>query len=351
MKVILVSINEYTRQLKQELMKKQVDVELFPSFHYATPKNVLRTFILKNKGYNIIHFGWLYAFLSDNLMKFYVKFAKKLDYKLIYQIHDIQPHEKKFGGKKKIEWWYRHMDHLFLHYPSSLDRIKNELGIDITSSQFPDYTIMFHPNWGDRYKNQISQREARKKLGIAQNKRVLLSFGLIKQYKGMEIFADVMEKLQKINGSYFGMVAGIPHDLKVVKYLEKKSHKLENFVVVPKKIPNDDVQIYMNAADCIILPYTMTNLTSSGVLNLAYTFHKPVITTWYPSLEDIVTEDRGLFIKNPCDLESIIERIEKLFSMDYENMGENAYNFIKTLTWEKLTKLMIKGYMEVLKEW
>lgn len=339
-KVIMIPHNhEYIFRLKEELEKEGIEVVLLKPFHYSTLANFLKIISLKFKGYRIIHLHWLYVFPFFWLMKLFVKFSKKLRYKIVWTIHNILPHERRKGDVEMVRWLYKNADYKFIHYKINLENLKKILNVEPENIE-----VIYHPIF-DLYPKEISKEKARKKLGIPMNKKVLLCFGMIRKYKGMELFADAIEKL---GNDYIGIVAGKRKSEEVASYLKKKERELKNLIVVDEFIPDEDVQIYFNACDVVVLPYT--SITTSGAALLAYYFAKPVITTDLGGLPEIVINGKNGLLVQPNDTDALVEAIKKIFNMDYENMGKEAYKMAKEkFTWERLAEQTIKVYEKVLK--
>ena len=339
-KVIMLPHNhEYIFRLKEELEKEGVKIALLKPFHYSTLANFLKVFFLKFKGYRIIHVHWLYVFPFFWLMKLFVKFSKKLGYKIVWTVHNILPHERRKGDIEMVRWFYKNADYKFIHYKINLENLKKILNVEPENIE-----VIYHPIF-DAYPNEISKEEARKKLGIPVNKKILLCFGMIRKYKGMELFADAMEKL---GNDYIGIIAGKRKSKEVATYLKKKEKELENLIVVDKFIPDENVQIYFNACDVVVLPYT--SITTSGVVSLAYSFAKPVITTNVGGLPEIVINGKTGFLVEPNNTDALVKAIKEIFNMDYEKMGKEAYKMAKErYTWKRLAEQTIKVYEKVLK--
>ena len=340
MKIIIIPHNhEYIEKLKEAMEKEGHMVYLLKPFHYSTPSNFLKIILLRMKGYKIIHLHWIYIFPFSFLMKFFVIFSKMLGYKVVWTIHNILPHESTKKDVKKSRWLYGNVDYKFIHYKSNLERLKNTLHVELK-----DIEVIFHPVFVGSYPNEISNREAKRELKIPENKKVLLCFGMIRKYKGMELFADALEKL---GDEYIGIIAGKGVSEEVLKYLKEKEKRLDNLLVVDEYIQDDKIQVYFNACDVVVLPYT--NITTSGVVLLAYAFGKPVITTNLGGMPEVVIENKTGLLIPPNNVEALTEAIKKLFNMDYEKMGEEAYKMAKEkFTWEKLAEQTIKVYEKVL---
>ncbi|MGC9553754.1 MAG: glycosyltransferase family 4 protein [Thermoplasmatota archaeon] len=337
MAIIVPDNHKYIEKLTDSLNEKGVEVVLLSPFHYATPLNFLKTFILKLQGFNVIHIQWVYVFPFDWLMKLYVTLAKKLGYKIAYTLHDV--HESalqgRFTSRKKVVWMYNNVDYSFIHYKSNLKLLEKQLGVKPHNIE-----TIYHPIF-EGYADQVTKKEARESLGIPLDKKVVLLFGKLARYKGVEYFADA---LQHLDESYYGLMVGREWDSELIEEIKVRS--IPNLRVIDKYIPDEEVQYYLNACDVVVAPYT--SITTSGVVLLAYSFSRPVIATRLGGVPEVVEhEETGLLIP-PEDVEALIDAIKKLFIMDYEAMGRKAYELAKEkFTWEKLAEQTMNVYRKV----
>jgi glycosyltransferase involved in cell wall biosynthesis len=105
-----------------------------------------------------------------------------------------------------------------------------------------------------------------------------------------------------------------------------KSLGLEKIItVVNRFVPNEDVSDYYSICDVVVLPYR--SATQSAVLNVAYSFQKPVIATNVGGLSEFVEKDKTGILVEPNSSEALAEGVKKFFDMksqvDFEkNIGE-----------------------------
>jgi len=227
-----------------------------------------------------------------------------------------------------------------VHYNSNVAELKKILKVKPENIE-----VIYHPTFEDSYPNTISQREARKCLGIPDDMKVLLCFGQIRKYKGMEIFANAMEKLDK---SYLGLLVGKPVSNEVVFYLKNKEKDLDNLEVISQYVPDAEIQVYLNASDVVVLPYT--TIATSGVVLLAYAFGRPVITTQLGGMPEVVMNKKTGILVPPNNVDALKEGIEQLFTLDYKSMGKNAQQIGREMfSWLKLAEQTLNVYKNTLK--
>lgn len=332
----------FVTTMQNRLERIGVHVSLIPSFHYATPYNFLKILYLRIKGYKIIHVHWLY-FFSSFILYFFIFYCKMLGIKIVWEIHNVMPHKKFFYNDLKIrKTFFKNADIKVVHYQNNLQELKDKIGVDTSNVR-----IIPHGNFIGLYPNIISKKIARYELNLDPNKNTILTFGFIQKYKGYNILIDAIEKYKMTDINI--IVAGTIIDKKVYNYLKKKEDDLDNLSVFGGFIEDNDVQLFMNAADVVVLPYE--DITTSGVVLLAYSFKKPVITTNIGGMRDIVIDEYTGFLVPPSNPEKLKDAIYNIFKTDYKEMGENGYLLSKIeFDWDKICEKWDELYRQILTE-
>lgn len=337
-KVLMIPGNhEYVRRLQDALQEKEVGVELLPSFHYVTPYNFFKILLGRHR-YDIIHVHWLYVFPFIWLMKLFVWLVQRLDYQLVWTVHNVLPHEASSGDVEKTRWFYSRADAVFVHYESNVERLRETLNVKTDK-----VTVIAHPTFEDSYPNDVGRDEARRRLNIPGDKKVALCFGKMRPYKGMGVFAEAMRGL---GNDFLGLVVGTPKSREVAAMLRETERSMSNLRVVADFIPDEEVQLYFKAADVVVLPYL--RISTSGVVPLAYSFRRPVVTTQSGGMPEVVREGETGLLVPPGDVEAVRRAIVKLFSMNYQEMGQRAYEWATAeFSWNRLAERTAEVYRAV----
>lgn len=336
-KVLMVPCrHEYVRKLKEHLKGEGVDVRLLKPFHYSTPLNILKILLYRSQGYRIIHVHWLYVFPFAWTMRLFSAFCRGLGFKIVWEMHNIVPHRRSSRDIDVSKWFYNNCDAVIFHSRHDIKRSKEVLGVGDKS---PSATV-YHANFIGSYKNEITKYEARKALGVPPEGRVLLCFGQIRKNRGYEHLVKAMEGLKDVTV----VVAGEVIDRKVYRELLKAADG-DRIRVFGKWIPDDEVQVYFNACDAVVLPYT--EITTSGVVPLAYSFSRPVIVSDIGGLSEIVTAETGILVR-PGDAKGFRDAVNGIFKRDFVKMGEDAFAFAKAeLAWANTASSIKRLYREV----
>jgi glycosyltransferase involved in cell wall biosynthesis len=164
----------------------------------------------------------------------------------------------------------------------------------------------------------LTPQEARRRLGLSGSQKVVLFFGNIAPYKGLEYLVEAMVSLSSSAPDYRLIIAGQPKNC--VTYWQAirrriQSTELRSCVIERiEYVPDAETEIYFKAADVFVLPYVY--IFQSGVLFLGYNFGLPVIASDVGSLREDIVEKKTGFVCKPRDSNDLAETIEIYFSSE-----------------------------------
>ena len=295
---------------------------------------------------DVIHFHFIQHNYAINekqasiklLMKFIGKlvWAKLLGYRLVWTLHNLYPHEP------LLPEYVERAAYLFMSQISDAIVVHCENAREALAREFyrrrSVYTI-FHPNYIGAYDNTISREEARTKLGLKKQHRVVLFLGGIRMYKGID---ELIQAFTMLHGEELRLViAGKPKHNMSEEDVQKMVQGDSRILLALQFIPDDDLQIYFNAADVVVLPYA--NVLSSGSALLAMSFGRPVIAPSIGCLTEIVIDSAGI-LYGPEETNGLYSALEKAMSQDLKAMGENARSWATQFTWDGMAKKTLDVY-------
>lgn len=223
-------------------------------------------------------------------------------------------------------WWnrftlgiqYRLVEHVFVH----TERMREELKADF---RVPDAKISVIPFGMNSTvpDTDLDGGEARRRLGLGETDQVLLFFGNIAPYKGLEYLVEAFLSLAEAWPRLRLVIAGRPKFGD--NYWQRISDRIEDSCIANRivrrieYVPDEETEILFKAADVLVLPYT--HIFQSGVLFLGYNFGLPVIATDVGALkEDIEIGETG-FVCLPENSESLANAIRTFVTSPlYENL-------------------------------
>jgi glycosyltransferase involved in cell wall biosynthesis len=149
----------------------------------------------------------------------------------------------------------------------------------------------------DNFGAIISKSDARKHLGLPENEKIILFFGFIRKYKGLDLLFEAMADNRIKQSGINLLVAGefYEDEKQYHEQMEKLGIK-EQLILKTDFIPDSKVKYYLCAADAVIQPYR--NATQSGVTPLSYHFEKPMVVTNAGGLPSLVPDGKvGLVVE------------------------------------------------------
>jgi glycosyltransferase involved in cell wall biosynthesis len=250
--------------------------------------------------------------------------------KVVCIADNIIPHEKRFGDVPFTKYFVKPID--------AFITMSEKVLVDLP--QFaPGKPAKFvpHPLY-DNFGEKISKQEARAKLGIDSNEKILLFFGFIRKYKGLDILLDAMKLLK--DKPFRLLVAGEFYEDR--KQYDEQIEQLaiqDSLILRTDFIPDSEVKYYLCAADVVVQPYR--NATQSGVTPLAYHFEVPMIVTNVGGLPSLVPEGKVGLIAAP-NAESIAQKIVEYFQRGAESFLPYLVDEKKKYSWNKMTEAIFE---------
>ncbi len=239
--------------------------------------------------------------------------------KVLALTDNIIPHEKRIGDHVFTKYFVKNCD----GFIAMSKVVLNDLSI-FTQNLNKAYSP--HPMY-ENYGDLISIDLARKKLNLNPHDKIILFFGLIRHYKGLDILLEALAAPEIKNQGVKLLIAGEFYDDKNFYLQLIKKLNLQDCVIVHDKfIPNDEVRDYFCASNLVAQTYR--NATNSGVTMVGYFYEKPMLVTNVGGLSEIVpNEVCGYVVENNCAL--ISEKVVDFFANNREN------EFVKNVKIEK----------------
>jgi glycosyltransferase involved in cell wall biosynthesis len=198
-----------------------------------------------------------------------------------------------------------------------------------------------HPLY-DNFGEKISKQEARNKIGIQDDLKIILFFGFIRKYKGLDLLFDAIKLLKEkaaIGNMKFLIAGEFYEDRKSYdEQIEKLDIKNE-LILRTDFIPDSEVKNYLCAADVVIQPYR--NATQSGVTPLAYHFEIPMIVTNVGGLPSLVPDGKVGLIAEP-NAESIAQKIEAYFILGSQHFIPSLLEEKKKYSWDVMVNEILE---------
>ncbi|MEO6187682.1 MAG: glycosyltransferase [Ginsengibacter sp.] len=276
---------------------------------------------------------WL-PFLGPCLGTILRRVKKNRYTKIICIADNILPHEKRPGDKVFTKYFLKPID----AFITMSEKVLSDL---TTFAKDKPAKFVPHPLY-DNFGEIVTKKDAREKLGLQMDDRILLFFGFIRKYKGLDILLEAMKIVKtKFSIEHLRlMIAGeFYEDEKKYQELMNDPIISDDIIAKTQFIPDNEVKYYLCAADCVIQPYRQA--TQSGVTPLAYHFEKPMIVTNVGGLASLVPHKKVGFVAQP-NPESLAVGIKEYFELGEEFFLANLREEKKKYSWKAMVMQILK---------
>jgi glycosyltransferase involved in cell wall biosynthesis len=303
----------------------------------------------------------IFHILWNNKFEFVDRILLMAYYRLLGRRIVLTAHNVNIRKRDNCDSWFNRLslrtqyylaDHIFVH----TERMKSELVADFGVPDSKTSVIPFGIN-NTVPNSSMTTIDAKRMLGVRSSDKVMLCFGQIAPYKGLEYLVDAFSELAKRDEICRLIIAG-----EVKKGQKEYWNKIRRKIAINEiqhqiierieHIPDEEVELYFKAADVLIVPYVQ--IFQSGVPFLAYSFGLPVIATDVGSLrEDIVDGGTG-FVCRPQDSSHLASKIDKYFKSelfhDLEARRGEIKNFAnERYSWDKVARITTSVYSNLLR--
>ena len=214
------------------------------------------------------------------------RLCRRRGIKVVSILDNVIPHEPHFWDKWLIRYFIRSVD----HFIAMSESVREDCRKFLPAQRHDAVSFNPHPLY-DNFGEAVPKDEARKFLNLPQDKTILLFFGFIRDYKGLDLlmraYAKTITNHQSPITNLLLVVAGeFYNNGAQYSELEKELHLEGTIEWRTDFIPDDKVRYYFSAADLIVQPYKTA--TQSGVTQIAYHFERPMLVTNVGGLAEIV---------------------------------------------------------------
>lgn len=292
---------------------------------------------IKKEKPDLLIITWITPIQSP-IYSFITTLIKKLTkIKVMFICHNVLPHEKSFYDNVFIKLAFKNVDSFIVHSVGDgkiLEKIiQNGSSIKNNKIIINGFLPIF-----DMYPNEkkIDVEKVKKQLKL--NKHVLLFFGYIRPYKGLKYLLNAMPKILKNLPDTSLLVVGEFWSKDKQSYLDliKKLNLGEKVVIVDNYVPNEEIGKYFAVSDVAITPYV--SATQSAIIQTAYAFSKPVISTPVGGLKDVVEEGISGYFCKPQDSDDIADKVKLFFRKPIK--VKDIVTYRKKFEWKNYSQLI-----------
>jgi len=249
---------------------------------------------LKDRPPGVLHLQWALIPALDLLL---IKALRSKGWRVVYTAHDGLPEGSRLRSVGQA------VDAIIVHTPGLAQEAVAGSGVSPQKVH-----AISHGNLGVFQEPDVSAPEARGALGIDPQGPLLLFFGLIKPYKGLQYLLQAMPRVRQEFPRARLLIAGEPIE-RFTGY-QKLIHALgigDSVILRLRYVPLAQVHYCFCAADLVVLPYAHCSL--SGILRMAFGYARPVVVTSVGGLPEAIEEGRTGFIVPPRCPEALAQAI------------------------------------------
>ncbi len=167
----------------------------------------------------------------------------------------------------------------------------------------------------------LSVRNLRRELGVPEGVPVLLFFGFVRPYKGLEYLIQALPRIRERLPVHLIVAGEFWSSREFYERFAQEFGVLPQISFVDRYLPDEELQPYFELADVVVLPYV--SATQSAVVPLAFGFNKPVITTRVGGLAEVVRDGVNGLIVPPQDEVALADAVIRFLTTE---VGEHIRN-------------------------
>jgi glycosyltransferase involved in cell wall biosynthesis len=274
------------------------------------------------------------VFITNYWMTFFAPLSgfvlpKKSKTKNIALIHNLFPHEPRFFDRSFNRYFVKKYDGFIVMN----DSVKQQL---LSIAPEAKTLKLAHPSYA-QFGSPLSKEASRKMLQLDPHKKTLLFFGLIRDYKGLDLLLDAFNQL---DDSYQLIIAGeVYGDFKKYQEIIDHSKFKSNVYLFSNYIPDQEVKNYFSAADLCVLPYK--SATQSGICAIAKSFKTPVLVTDVGGLKEYILNENAGLVSEQLNADGIQKGIVKFFETEKQNEYYNNLTNEDNKEWDEFANQLI----------
>ncbi|MCD6018021.1 MAG: glycosyltransferase [Bacteroidetes bacterium] len=255
-------------------------IKIHTLINSVNPLSWIKTarFIKKNKPDFIVFRFWI-PFMGPALGSI-ARIVRKSGITVLAITDNVIPHEKRAGDSAFSKYFIGGCDGFVTMSKAVMKDLEK-----FTDTIHKKYLL--HPLYTS-FGEKLNKAEARTALGLPADKKLVLFFGLIRKYKGLDMLLDAMHELNSHPEINLVIAGEFYEDKQPYLDLIEKYEIKDRVILHGKFIANEEVKLYFSAADLVALPYR--SATQSGVTQVSFHFEVPTLVTNVGGLSEIIPD-------------------------------------------------------------
>jgi glycosyltransferase involved in cell wall biosynthesis len=246
---------------------------------------------------------------------------------VVWTAHNVVPHESTLGA---LDLWMSrtvalHAHRIICHSAGARADLISHLQI----ADDAKVRVIPHGHYIESYPNGLSRTACRTTLCLPADVTVFLLLGAIRPYKGVLELIDAFRRMTEPDVRL--LIAGKPHDTTIDTDVRARTAQDARVSYYPGRVSDEDLQVYLNAADTVVLPYQKS--LSSGALVLAMSFGRACIAPRLPGLADCLG-DRGGILYAADGRDALFEALSTAVAQRQRLPEMGAANLEQARSWD-----------------
>lgn len=331
-----VKSNPYQRELAAALGDRGVRVVYAgaPPHH---PLPILSGWMRRGRP-RVVHLHWTHQYLGGADVTpgplrrarflWQLRILRRLGVRLIWTIHNLGSHEgERSPGETAVHRkLFELCDAVICHCDAAAASAAEAYELDARLRR--RLHVIPHGNYIGVYPNTVPRSEARSRLGLPAEARVLLFIGAVRAYKGLEELLAAFRALDEPDARL--VIAGAPRRPSDAVPVVAAAAGDSRVTLRLEFIPEDQVQVFLNAADVVVLPFR--DVLTSGSMVLAMSFGRAVVAPSLGCLPETLAPGGGALYE-PDDPKGLATALRTALTADLEAMGARNLERARELEW------------------
>lgn len=259
---------------------------------------------------------------------------------VIYVCHNVFPHERFPLDRFLTKLVLKKGNGFILHSNKEVEDLK-------TIIDNPKHIVAKHPTYNAFKFNNYTKSDAKSIINESEDKKILLFFGLVREYKGLKHLLRAMPDIIQYDSNIVLYVVGdFGSDKEDYLSIINENKIADNVRIVDGYVPDKEVEKYFAASDIVVLPYE--SATQSGVVQIAYGFDKPCLVTKVGGLPDVVIDGKTGYVVEPFNPRAISDAVINFYKENKEQefisgVQSEAYKY----DWDRMNEAIQTLYNDI----
>ncbi len=304
---------------------------------------------------DVIHIHWTEPYIaggSSKVSRFKaqrtlveLRVAKRAGIGLVWTAHDLFRHDKREDPNELafMRSLFELADAVIVHCSAAADGLLQTLGV--VESGRSKIAVIPHGHYRGAYADDITREQARARLDLPARARVIAFVGWVRSYKGVWELYEAFTRLEEPDARL--VIAGQAVDGAYAARLSAAAKGDERIHLSLGFVEDDDLQVYLRAADVVAAPFL--EIFTSGSVLLAMSFERAVIAPRRGCVTDVLDE-RGGILYDADDPQGLEGALRVAMDADLEAMGRYNGANLARFDWARVAEATRDVYEAALEQ-